>query len=283
MINTKLTDGTIPNLTSPANTDLFYVVDVSDSTDDPAGTSKVITYANLLKSTTDRLDAEHNSDGTHSDITATSVTATTGTYTDIITGSMDASGAVLGNTITADSSVITDTINEKTASAGVTIDGTLIKDNTVAPTGAATDIDLTLTGKGAGKVLVNLTNSHYIGTPNMSLANNTGWQDVTGVTVTVTTRKASKVFVSSSFYFAISSSYSNFGCAVRIVHGTNTEVGTPGYWDPRQADNVTTSLTGYYTSTGAETVTFKLQASKGDASAVFVIVKANLDAVVIPD
>jgi hypothetical protein len=44
-----------------------------------------------------------------------------------------------------------------------------------------------------------------------------------------------------------------------------------------------TYLTGYYTSTGAETVTFKLQASKGDASAVFVIVKANLDAVVIPD
>jgi hypothetical protein len=128
MINTKLTDGTIPNLTSPANTDLFYVVDVSDSTDDPAGTSKAITYANLLKSTTDRLDAEHNSDGTHSDITATSVTATTGTYTDIITGSMDASGAVSGNTITADSSVITDTINEKTASAGVTIDGATIKD-----------------------------------------------------------------------------------------------------------------------------------------------------------
>lgn len=128
MINTKLTDGTIPNLTSPASTDLLYVVDVSDSTDDPAGTSKAITYANLLKATTDRLDAEHNSDGTHSDITATSVTATTGTYTDIVTGSMDASGAVSGNTITADSSVIADTISEKTASTGVTIDGATIKD-----------------------------------------------------------------------------------------------------------------------------------------------------------
>lgn len=197
MINTKLTDGTIPNLTSPASTDLLYVVDVSDSTDDPAGTSKAITYANLLKATTDRLDAEHNSDGTHSDITATSVTATTGTYTDIVTGSMDASGAVSGNTITADNSVITDTISEKTASTGVTIDGTLIKDNTITATGAATNIPIIITPKGSGTIQTPAGAMTYEFLRGMDSPSNTTFDTSPDVIATkdITLNKTSMVFI----------------------------------------------------------------------------------------
>lgn len=42
----KLTSRTA--LTTPASSDVLHIVDVSDTTDSPQGTSKKITYANLL-------------------------------------------------------------------------------------------------------------------------------------------------------------------------------------------------------------------------------------------
>lgn len=69
---------TVPELTAlnetPANGDLLHIVDASDTTDDPTGTSKKVTRQNLVGGLAAQADldalqsdfsVEHNGDGTH--------------------------------------------------------------------------------------------------------------------------------------------------------------------------------------------------------------------------
>jgi len=60
MANRKLTD--LPELLAPADGDFLYIVDVSDTTESLAGTSKKIKKVNTLGGTylTDQLDFEAN-------------------------------------------------------------------------------------------------------------------------------------------------------------------------------------------------------------------------------
>lgn len=59
MADIKLTNKTA--LTTPASGDVLHIVDVSDTTSDPAGTSKKITHTNLLSGTTKNTDTDLSS------------------------------------------------------------------------------------------------------------------------------------------------------------------------------------------------------------------------------
>lgn len=59
MADIKLTDKTA--LTTPESGDVLHIVDVSDTTSDPAGTSKQITHTNLLSGTTKNADTDLSS------------------------------------------------------------------------------------------------------------------------------------------------------------------------------------------------------------------------------
>lgn len=244
MLNSKLTDGTIPNLSTPADGDLLYIVDVSDPTDHAAGTSKVITFANLFKSASDQFEVEHNTDGTHNAITGASA---------VISGAVSAG------------SISTDTISEKTSGAGVTIDGVLLKD-------------------GGGKsALVTLTNHSINKTDNFATAANANWQDVTDMTFTLVTIKASKIMISASARLEFTTAYSNFAFYMRVADGAGNSLSNESCWD--LGNNVTTSgaVTASYVSASAETVTIRLQIKKIDASANLSAVNSFIHAFVIPD
>jgi len=105
MADVKLTAKTA--LTTPATGDFFHVVDVSDTTSSPAGSSKKITYGNLTSNLT----------GTASNLTAGNVTTNAN-----LTGEVTSSGnaAILNSTA----------ISNKTEVAAVSGDMVLIEDAT---------------------------------------------------------------------------------------------------------------------------------------------------------
>ena len=136
-----MADSKVTDLGAPAGglalADIFYIVDVSDTTDDPAGSSRQDTLTNLktLMNTAVVFTTSADLNGVELILDAdadTSITADTDDQIDIrINGADDFRFVANVFRALSGSSLETDTINETTGAAGVTIDSVLLKDNGV--------------------------------------------------------------------------------------------------------------------------------------------------------
>jgi hypothetical protein len=122
-------------LTTPAQDDLIHVVDISDTTSDPTGTSKKVQISNMLEGMPNALLV----DGTRALNGAWNLNSQQLSNVNIDSGSIDGTtigsslaSTITGTTITANTAIITDAINEKTVASGVTIEGILLKDNNLS-------------------------------------------------------------------------------------------------------------------------------------------------------
>jgi len=133
-----MADSTLPNLTGltpVADTDEFYVVDKSDTTDSADGTSKKITRANLLGSAAADFTNNIKTDTVSEHTAAAGVTIDSVVLKDgqINTGQGATEVYLMDQNVQTSNNVNfnqvqTDTIIEETAAAGVTIDSLTIKD-----------------------------------------------------------------------------------------------------------------------------------------------------------
>ena len=206
---------------------------------------------------------EHNADGTHSDITVDSV---------VVTGDVDAT-TVTTPTITDSNGneaikVVTtpSAVNEFTFTNAATGNAP-----SITATGGDTDIDLNLAGKGAGDVFVPFN----IATATSETDTDVGlsFTDITGMSVSVTTRKAAKILILVTEHVYFNNAYPNTDHSMRIYETTTASaVGREAYtyYGPLYAGNgkdEQISIHRFFSAASAGTYTFQLQGKRSDTSA----------------